>query len=278
MAVYAIGDVQGCYDELQRLLERIDFDAGRDRLLFCGDLVNRGPLSLQVLRFVRSLGDRALTVLGNHDLHLLALANGAKARKGDDETLDAVLKASDRDELLDWLACCPLMHEEASLGYCVLHAGLPPQWDKAQALACAREVEQVLADPSARKRFLARMYGNKPDLWSDKLGGVDRLRFIVNCFTRLRYCDLAGKLGLREKGPPGSQSVGYLPWFKIPGRRSADIRILFGHWSTLGYLATDNVWALDSGCLWGGSLTAVRIDAGDPRPVHHRCQGARRPG
>lgn len=277
MAVYAIGDIQGCFDELQRLLERLQFDDGRDRLWFCGDLVNRGPKSLEVLRFVSGLGDRAVVVLGNHDLHLLAVATG-KGRKREDETLDAVLAAPDRDELLSWLASRPLMHEDESLGFCMIHAGLPPQWGRGEAAACAREVEAVLADSAERQRFFARMYGNKPDLWSASLRGSDRLRFIVNCFTRLRYCDPSGHLGLREKGPPGSQSAGFLPWFKIPGRRSADTRIICGHWSTLGYLAADNVWALDTGCLWGGSLTALRIDIEPAMPCHLKCPGARRPG
>lgn len=277
MAVYAIGDIQGCYDELQRLLERLRFDERRDRLWFCGDLVNRGPKSLEVLRFVHGMGGAAVSVLGNHDLHLLAVAEG-KGRKREDESLDAVLAAPDRDELLEWLATRPLMHEDVSLGYCMIHAGLPPQWDRSQAAACAREVEAVLADPRERRSFFARMYGNKPDLWSERLRGAQRLRFIVNCFTRLRYCDLSGRLGLREKGPPGSQSVGYLPWFKIPRRRSADTRILCGHWSTLGYLASDNVWALDSGCIWGGSLTALRIDHEPAMPFHLNCPGARQPG
>ena len=276
MAVYAIGDVQGCYDELLQLLERLAFDPMEDRLWFCGDLVNRGPRSLDVLRFVHDLGKCAITVLGNHDLHLLALAAG-NDRKRENGALDAVLAAPDRDELLHWLRHRPLMHFDADLGYCLIHAGLPPQWDRELALACASEVEQVLQDDEAQAEFFARMYGNRPAAWSEGLGGMDRLRFITNCFTRLRYCDLDGNLGLKEKGAPGSQGVGFLPWFKIPGRRSSEERILFGHWSTLGYVATDNVWALDTGCLWGGSLTALRIDCEPPAPCHQDCAGVRSP-
>jgi bis(5'-nucleosyl)-tetraphosphatase (symmetrical) len=277
VAVYAIGDVQGCYEELQRLLERLRYDPAADRLWFCGDLVNRGPRSLEVLRFVRSLGDLAVTVLGNHDLHLLAIAAGNE-RKKEDASLDAVLDAPDRDELLDWLRHRPLMYADDRLGFCLIHAGLPPQWDKAQALACASEVEGVLRDDQACPGFLADMYGNRPARWSGRLRGMNRLRFITNCFTRLRYCDLEGNLGLNIKGPPGSQGVRWLPWFKIPGRRSSDTPIVFGHWSTLGYTETDNVWALDTGCLWGGSLTALAVDGQPPAPLHLKCAGALSPG
>lgn len=276
MAVYAIGDVQGCYDDLQRLLTWLRFDPAQDRLWFCGDLVNRGPNSLEVLRFVRGLGDGAISVLGNHDLHLLALANG-NDRKREDNLLDPILAAPDREDLLRWLRHRPLMHVDNDLDFSLIHAGLPPQWSRKQALACAGEVEEVLRDDDRYPRFFARMYGNEPSVWSKNLKGMDRLRFITNCFTRLRYCDLDGRLGLKEKGAPGSQGVGFLPWFKIPGRRSHKSRILFGHWSTLGYHARDNVWALDTGCLWGGSLTALRVDVNPPVPVHSRCSGMRKP-
>ena len=277
MAVYAIGDIQGCYGQLRDLLERLAFDPARDRLWFSGDLVNRGPQSLEVLRFVRDLGDRAVTVLGNHDLHLLAISSG-NDRKKEDASLNAILSAPDRDDLLYWLSHRPLMHADTDLDFCMVHAGLPPQWDIDTALACAREVETVLQDEKASADLFARMYGNRPDLWSERLEGMDRWRYIINCFTRVRYCDLDGRLGLKDKGPPGSQSAGLLPWFKIPGRRSAGRRIAFGHWSTLGYLATDNVWALDTGCLWGGALTALRLDVDPPVPVQLKCPGARKPG
>jgi len=277
VAVYAIGDIQGCYDELRRLLDRLEFEPASDRLWLCGDLVNRGPRSLAVLRFVQSLGEGAVTVLGNHDLHLLAVASG-NLRKHADSSLDDVLGAPDRDELLYWLRHRPLMHEDPESGFCLLHAGLPPQWDKAQALACAREVEAVLRDEEGHGDYFAHMYGNEPALWSDALQGMARWRFITNCFTRLRYCDLSGRLGLKEKGPPGSQSVGYLPWFAIPDRRTRGTPVLFGHWSTLGYLTTGDVWSLDTGCLWGGALTALRINADPPQPIQLKCAGARKPG
>lgn len=278
MAVYAIGDVQGCYDELRRLLDHLQFDDRRDTLWFCGDLVNRGPDSLAVLRFVMGLGDRAVTVLGNHDLHLLAMASGNDRKRREDRSLDEVLAAPDRDELLHWLRHRPLLHADAELDFVLIHAGLPPQWDSTQALACAAEVEAVLRDESGHRDFFAHMYGNRPDRWSDSLQGMDRWRFTTNCLTRLRYCDLQGTLRLRDKGPPGTQSVGLLPWFKIPGRRSAGMRICCGHWSTLGYVATDNIWALDTGCLWGGALTALQLDERPPAPTHLRCTGFRRPG
>ncbi|RMG29346.1 MAG: symmetrical bis(5'-nucleosyl)-tetraphosphatase, partial [Gammaproteobacteria bacterium] len=194
MAVYAIGDVQGCYDDLQRLLERLRFDPAQDRLWFTGDLVNRGPHSLEVLRFVRALGDRAVTVLGNHDLHLLAVAHDP-SRAHPRDTLHAVLDAPDGAELIDWLRTRPFLHEDPDLGLALLHAGLPPQWDAETARACAREVERVFSGPDWGA-FTEAMYGNEPDRWDPSLTGTDRLRFITNCFTRLRYCTADGRLGL----------------------------------------------------------------------------------
>ncbi|MGD8308867.1 MAG: symmetrical bis(5'-nucleosyl)-tetraphosphatase [Chromatiales bacterium] len=276
MATYAIGDVQGCYEELRRLLDRLAFDPAVDRLWLVGDLVNRGPHSLRTLRFVRDLGDTAVTVLGNHDLHLLALAYG-NARHASGRSLERVLDAPDRDELMDWLRTRPVLHQDPELGFTLVHAGLPPQWDLAAALARAQELEETLAGPGCAA-FLRAMYGNEPALWRDDLEGHDRLRFITNCLTRLRYCDPEGRLALAEKGPPGTQPPPLLPWFQVPGRATAEERILFGHWSTLGYREGDNVWALDSGCLWGGRLTALRIDLAVPRPAHHPCPAAREPG
>lgn len=261
MATFAIGDVQGCHDELQRLLERIAFDPAEDRLWFTGDLVNRGPRSLAALRFVKSLGERAVCVLGNHDLHLLAVAAGTTERRRND-TLDEVLDAPDRDELLDWLRRQPLLHHDATLGYTLVHAGLAPQWDLAEAQACARELEKVLRSETATE-FFRHMYGNEPRRWSADLEGADRLRFIVNCFTRLRYCNAAGDLDLKAKGAPGSQPAGYLPWYAVPGRKSAGLHILFGHWSTLGEVEGHEVYNLDTGCVWGGRLTALRLDGDD---------------
>ena len=239
-----------------------------------GDLINRGPKSLEVLRFVKELGPRAACVLGNHDLHLLAVSEGNHKhfRNG---TIDEILAAPDREELLHWLRHRPLMHRDLNLGFSLLHAGLPPEWTADQAQARAREVEDVLQGPGYND-FCQHMYGNKPRRWRYDLEGMDRLRFITNCFTRLRYCTPDGKLRFKDKGPPGSQKEGYLPWFAVPNRASADERILFGHWSTLGYLNTRNVWALDTGCLWGGRLTALKITGG-PQPVHLKCPGARKP-
>lgn len=258
MATYAIGDVQGCNDELQALLAQLGFERARDRLWFVGDLVNRGTHSLETLRFVHGLGDRAITVLGNHDLHLIAAAHG-QVMDRDDHTLDDILAAPDRDELIDWLCRRPLLHHDATLGYTMIHAGLPPQWDLALAQQCAHEAEQTLRG-SQRSEFIARMYGNQPDQWSAGLHGWKRLRFTINCLTRMRYCDRAGKIDLKSKGPPGSQPAGQMPWFAVPGRASRELNIVFGHWSTLGTCNEPGVFPTDSGCLWGGALTALRID------------------
>jgi bis(5'-nucleosyl)-tetraphosphatase (symmetrical) len=259
MATYAIGDVQGCYDTLRKLLDLLRFDPARDRLWFAGDLVNRGPQSLQTLRFVSGLGQAALTVLGNHDLHLLAFANGG--RKGKRDTLEPVLAAPDRDELLDWLRRQPLLQETPEAGTALLHAGLPPQWDMQRARACAREVESALRGEDYAE-LLKEMYGNQPDRWEDTLNGVERLRFIINCYTRLRYCDAGGRADFQDKGAPGTQAKGLLPWFAVPGRRSAETRLLFGHWSTLGQVSWPQygVYGLDTGAVWGGKLTAMRIE------------------
>ncbi len=276
MAVFAIGDVQGCYDDLRRLLERLDFNPADDTLWFTGDLVNRGPRSLEVLRFVKNLGERAVSVLGNHDLHLLALAAGINDPKPAD-TLDAVLTVSDRDELLDWLRHRPLLHQDETLGYTLIHAGLPPQWDTITAQSCANELEYVLRGHDYLE-FFKHMYGNRPDRWSSSLQGIERLRFIVNCFTRLRYCTPEGELDLTSKGAPGTQPRGLLPWFTVPGRASAELHILFGHWSALGEVKGHNVYPLDSGCVWGGKLSALRLDGDDSGSWYCvDCPGARRP-
>lgn len=272
MATYVIGDVQGCFAALQALLDRIGFDARRDTLWFTGDLVNRGPQSLEVLRFVRDLGERAVTVLGNHDLHLLAVAAGASRHKARD-TLEAVLAAPDRDELLAWLRRRPLVHHDPALGWLLVHAGLLPQWDVAQALALAHEVQSLLADRAAAG-FFAHMYGDLPDHWRDDLQGVERIRVIINACTRLRYCDLEGNMDLRHKGRPGTQPPDLLPWFAVPTRRTRGTRVVFGHWSTLGRFQGEGVIGLDSGCVWGGSLSAVRLDGGEPRFVAVPCEAA----
>ena len=267
MATYAIGDLQGCLDELEVLLERLRFDPARDRLWFVGDLVNRGPRSLDTLRFVRSLGDAAITVLGNHDLHLLAVARGGGAWKAGDEGLQPIIDAPDAETMLDWLQSRPLLHWDEPLGMALLHAGLPPQWDLPLARACAREVERRLAGESAGQVY-ERMYGNDPDVWDDGLEGWRRIRFTINAFTRLRVCDTrTGRLMLKFKGPPASAPQGTQPWFRIPWRRSSGMRIVFGHWSALGYVNEDGVLGLDTGCVWGGALTAQRIDVTESSPV-----------
>ena len=252
MAIYAVGDIQGCHDEFMVLLERIGFSRSRDLLWLTGDIVNRGPQSLECLRFVKDLGDRAVTVLGNHDLHLLAMSQGNLRFEKNNRTLEPILNAPDRDELLHWLRHRPLMHHDARQNYTLVHAGLPAEWDVPTALQRAGEVETVLQGGQFHG-FCMEMYGNNPDRWSDDLQGMDRIRCIVNCLTRMRYCGPDGTLDFGEHRAPGSQNPRLVPWFKVPGRASRKARILFGHWSTLGYLQSDNVWALDSGCLWGGA-------------------------
>jgi len=258
MATYAVGDIQGCYDELQQLLDHIHFDISQDRLWFVGDLVNRGPDSLKVLRFVKNLGDIATTVLGNHDLHTLAVANGHLQYHRNDN-IDDVLLAEDHDELTHWLRHRPLLHHDAELNFTMIHAGLAPQWDLVTAQSCAKEIESVLQS-NQHVEFLNKMYGNQPDVWDEKLTDWDRLRFITNCFSRLRYCNNNGQLALEEKGKPGSQAAGLIPWFEVPNRKSANIRIVFGHWSTLGPIENDKIFPIDTGCLWGESLTALRLE------------------
>lgn len=263
MATYAIGDVQGCYRELRDLLDLINFSESEDRLWFTGDLVNRGPDSLAVLRFVRDLGDSAVVVLGNHDLHLLAVAEGTKQMKSRD-TLRSLLEADDAGVLLTWLRTLPFVHRDPGSGFNLLHAGLPPQWDCAEAEDHGRELAETL-DSARAPEFLRQMYGDKPDRWSPDLGGWERLRFICNCFTRMRFCDAAGRLALDEKGPPGSQPKTILPWYEVADRRSQGEKIIFGHWSTihLGGRQDFGAWKvvpLDTGCVWGGTLTALRLE------------------
>lgn len=266
MAVYAIGDIQGCYTPFSRLLEHIAFDPARDRLWIAGDLVNRGPHSLEVLRKVRDLGQAAEVVLGNHDLYLLMLAAGA-VKRGRDDTLDAVLDAPDRDELLDWLACRPLIVADAN--FVLVHAGLVPQWSVTHALSLGAEVSQALAG-AERKRFLRHLMGDKPERWSDSLEGWERLRFIVNAMTRMRFCTPDGRLSLRAKGAPGRAPAGTVAWFRAPERRYATHTVVCGHWSALGFYREPGLIALDSGCVWGNQLTAVRLDDGEVFQVEGR--------
>jgi bis(5'-nucleosyl)-tetraphosphatase (symmetrical) len=255
MATYAIGDIQGCYSTLRRLLDKIDFDPLSDRLWMVGDLVNRGPKSLAVLRFVKSLGNRAVTVLGNHDLHLLVVAAGhVKPHRGD--TLQAVLKAPDRDELLDWLRHRKMMH--AAGHHAMVHAGLLPQWSIAKAMRLAQEVEAALQSDDYSE-FLRHLYGNKPDRWRDDLSGYARLRVITNVLTRLRLCTADGRMEFTHKGAPIDLPRGYQPWFEAPRRRNRATTIVFGHWAALGLYLESNVACLDTGCVWGRTLTACRL-------------------
>jgi len=270
MAIYAIGDLQGCFAELQYLLEKIGFDPAEDTVRFTGDLVNRGPHSLETLRFIKGLGKAAVTVLGNHDLHLLAVAFGASRTKHKD-TFDDVLSAPDRDELLDWLRRRPLLHHADK--FYLVHAGLPPQWNMGTAINCAREVEAILQSDGHAEFFL-HMYGDQPVEWSDQLTGWERLRFITSAFTRMRYCDRHGRLDFKEKCRPGQQPAHLVPWFKAPNRRSTGAEIIFGHWSTLGFYADNGCYALDTGCLWGGELTALRLDGSEMRRISVPCRTA----
>ena len=256
MATYAIGDVQGCMDELEALLAACAFDLRRDRLWFVGDLVNRGPASLEVLRDVKSLGSKAIVVLGNHDLHLLCVAEGfAKSRT--DDTLEEVLKAPDRAELLEWLRTRQLMHADG--GLVLVHAGLLPQWTVARALELAREVETALRGPQYRQ-MLAQLYGSEPSEWSDALAGPDRIRVIVNAMTRMRFCTDHGKMEFRAKGTLDDAPPGHRAWFNVPCRLNADATVICGHWSALGLRIERGLLALDTGCIWGGALSAVRLE------------------
>lgn len=257
MSTYAIGDIQGCHDSFLRLIEACAFDPARDRLWLVGDLVNRGPHSLATLRHVKALGEAAITVLGNHDLYLLMVAEGVEKRRGKDDTLDEILAAPDRDELLDWLRRQALCHVEGD--YCMVHAGLLPQWDVATARALAGEVEQLLSGPYYRDA-LTHMWGSEPAGWSDDLAGWDRMRVIVNAMTRMRFCSPEGVMEFKTKGEVADAPPGYLPWFEVPGRRSADTVLVTGHWSALGLRVEPRLLALDSGCLWGRHLTAVRLE------------------
>jgi bis(5'-nucleosyl)-tetraphosphatase (symmetrical) len=272
MATYAIGDIQGCCDEFEGLLEQLSFDPAHDRLWLVGDLVNRGPRSLDVLRKVKALGDAAVTVLGNHDLHLLAVAHSHHKLKQKD-TLEQILAAPDRDELLDWLRHRPMLHHDATLGLTMVHAGLAPQWDLNQARSCAQELEGALRDLSTARQLFEQMYGDQPSRWSDELRGIDRLRFITNCLTRLRFCTEDGQIELKYKGRLDQAPAHLKPWFQVPDRRSRNLRIVCGHWSALGYHDSDGVLCIDTGCVWGSTLCAVRLDEQQP-PVMIACSSA----
>lgn len=273
MAIYAIGDIQGCCDEFEALLAQLRFDPARDRLWLTGDLVNRGPRSLDVLRLVKGLGPAAITVLGNHDLHLLAVALAPSERVKPQDTLGPILRAPDRDELLKWLRSQPLLHHDVTLGYTMIHAGLPPQWDLETAQSCAHELEQALRDDTRCIELFTHMYGDRPKRWSADLRGVDRLRFITNCLTRLRFCRTDGSLELKFKGRIDAAPKGVVPWFRVPQRRSRDLRIICGHWSALGYHDGDGVLSIDTGCVWGEKLCAIRLDR-QAAPVFVPCSSS----
>jgi bis(5'-nucleosyl)-tetraphosphatase (symmetrical) len=275
MATYLIGDLQGCDAPLARLLSRMDFSPSRDTLYLLGDLVNRGPASAAVLRRLMGYGDAAQCLLGNHDLSLLAVAHGHRAPHRND-TMDDILQAGDRDAMLDWL--CHRAMAMQSHGILMVHGGVLPSWDAAQTLALAGEVEQVLRGPGLTT-FLANMWGNQPDHWDDALTGTDRLRVIVNALTRLRFCTPDGVMDLKASGGLDKAPRGMSAWFDVPGRRTAGVPIAFGHWSTLGYLRRPDLIALDTGCVWGGCLSALRLaDDGRHELIQEQCEQAQAPG
>jgi bis(5'-nucleosyl)-tetraphosphatase (symmetrical) len=258
MATYAIGDLQGCYDALQRLLERLRFDPARDRLWFCGDLVNRGGQSLETLRLVHQLSPHSVVVLGNHDLSLLAIAQRQEADQAKvNPDLRRILFAPDRDVLVDWLRQREFLHVDRALGFAMVHAGLAPKWTLPIAEARAREAEALLRGDGFRK-LLRNMYGDKP-VWNPKLTGPDRFRAIVNVFTRMRYCTPSGRIAFDEKGRPGTQKPGLYPWFDVPGHAPRELPMVCGHWSTLGLFMGLGIYAIDTGAVWGGRLTALEL-------------------
>lgn len=271
---FLIGDIQGCCHALQRLLDKTDFSPSRDRLYVLGDLVNRGPASLATLRLLADLGDAATCLLGNHDLHLLAAAHGVRKPHKDD-TVDDILGAPDREAVLDWLR-----HQRMALyeqGWLMVHAGVVPQWDRAQVLTLAGEVEQMLRGPQLAE-FLPLMYGNEPAQWRDELRGPERLRFTINALTRLRFCDADGVMDFKLKDGATTAPPGLMPWFDVPGRRTADTAVAFGHWSTLGLLDRPKLIGLDTGCVWGGHLSAMRIDGLRRELIQVDCEQAKKPG
>jgi bis(5'-nucleosyl)-tetraphosphatase (symmetrical) len=276
MSVYVIGDVQGCYTELRRLLDKIHFDQSCDQLWFCGDLVNRGPESLQTLLFVRSLGNAAISVLGNHDLHLLAVYyTQKKIRKSD--SLTEILRSPDCDELMQWLRSRSLVHYDRNLRFLMVHAGVYTDWDLDQTLGYASEVEQLLQGEGSQA-FLKRMYGDRPDRWSKDLTEIDRWRCIINIFTRMRFVTTDGRLDYNAKSSPGEHADQQLtPWFDMNRRLDQSIRIAFGHWSTLGVGAYGQNYAVDGGCVWGGKFIALRIDSSQPEWFSINCESQSAP-
>ena len=270
MTTYAVGDLQGCLQPLQCLLQEVAFDPAKDRLWLVGDLVNRGPQSLETLRFLYAMRDSLICVLGNHDLHLLAVAQNIERLKKAD-TLQEILDAPDRDDLLDWLRRQKLLHYDAERDCVLVHAGIPPQWTLAKALKRAAEVEAALQDDLRLPLFLDGMYGNQPTLWDKDLQGVTRLRVITNYFTRMRFCTSEGALDLKSKEGLDSAPPGFAPWFSFPSRKTRQHKIIFGHWAALeGQCSEPNLFALDTGCVWGGSMTLLNLDSG----AKHQCRCA----
>ena len=275
MSVYWVGDIQGCDAPLGQMLDHVGFSVSRDRLYVLGDLVNRGPASLAVLRRLLDMGSSVRCVLGNHDLHLLALAKGARSPSKSD-TLQEVLEAPDRNHLLNWLQHQSLaLFEENVL---MVHAGVLPQWSLSETLALARELENILRGDGATE-FLVNMYGNEPAQWQSDLEGMERWRCALNAFTRLRFCSPSGHMEFKTKEGSAKAPTGYMPWFEVPGRQTADITIAFGHWSTLGAVDRNDVWALDTGCVWGGCLTALQRDhlSDAPRRIEIKCPSYQTP-
>jgi bis(5'-nucleosyl)-tetraphosphatase (symmetrical) len=270
MATYAIGDLQGCYDPFRKLLDKLDFNPDKDTIWLTGDLVNRGPKSLKTIRFVKSLGDSAITVLGNHDLHLLALANDVKFSKDRYQSLWKILGADDGEELLDWLRALPLAHYSKKLNTLMVHAGIPPQWTIKKTLRRAAEVETVLRRDDYHK-FLERMYGDRPNRWSGDLKGKQRLRVIVNALTRMRMIYSDGRLNFTHNGPPQGARKGLIPWFEADAAKWRGTRIVFGHWSALGLIVTPELISVDTGCVWGRQLTAVRLNK-KPKVISVNCK------
>lgn len=261
MATYIIGDLQGCFDPLQALLKQIDYQSNQDQLWFVGDIVNRGPQSLECLRFVKSLGDKGKMVLGNHDFHLLACALGLEKYRSKSDTLDPILQAPDCDELIDWLRKQPLMIKHPAFNAVMVHAGIPPQWSISEALDHAHEVESLLASNQWGEFVREHLFGSKTRHWYPGIQGWERLRYIVNAFARMRYCDTKGTLDFELKGTPEKNNhSNHQAWFTHPQRRNKDHEIFFGHWSTLGALDGYHVHATDTGCLWGGKLSAYCLE------------------
>ncbi len=275
MATYAIGDVQGCYPELQRLLDKLRFDPARDRLWFCGDLVNRGGQSLATLRLIHGLRESCLVTLGNHDLSLLAIAmRSAEAQARVNPELREVLFAADAPVLFEWLRSQKLLHHDEQLNWTMIHAELAPQWTLRQAQRAAQEVERELSSPR-HPRLLRNLFGNRPAAWSSRLQGLDRQRATINTMTRMRYCDVNGRIDFEAKDIPGTQKPGLYPWFEVPGMRRRDTRIVCGHWSALGRFAGLGVHAIDTGCVWGGQLTALRLDGEEPQYIAVQAEAHR---